>query len=47
MVKEFENFVFDEKQPLNQVLGPLKTEFGYHLIKIMDRQEDEMEKKLK
>jgi peptidyl-prolyl cis-trans isomerase C len=47
MVKEFEDFVFDENQPLNEVLGPLKTEFGYHLIKIVDRQEDETEKKMK
>jgi parvulin-like peptidyl-prolyl isomerase len=47
MVKEFEDFVFDENQPIGQVLGPLKTEFGYHLIKLIDRKDDEQTKKLK
>lgn len=34
MVKEFENATFKGKK--RDVLGPIKTEFGYHLIKIVD-----------
>ena len=30
MVKEFEKAAFDGEK--NQVIGPVKTEFGYHLI---------------
>lgn len=35
MVKAFENVVF--KKPLLTVHGPLKTRFGYHLIKVLYR----------
>ena len=34
MVKEFEDAVFNGE--LNKVLGPVKTQFGYHLIKVSD-----------
>ena len=36
MVKEFENAAFSGKK--GEVLGPIKTEFGWHLIKIIDAQ---------
>lgn len=35
MVKPFENVVF--RKPLNQVQGPLKTQFGWHLVLIYFR----------
>jgi peptidyl-prolyl cis-trans isomerase C len=35
MVPEFDQIVFSE--PLGEVLGPVKTDFGYHLIEILDR----------
>jgi peptidyl-prolyl cis-trans isomerase C len=34
MVKEFENACFNGKK--GQIVGPVKTQFGYHLIKIND-----------
>ena len=34
MVKEFENAAFSGKR--GQVIGPVKTQFGYHMIKIVD-----------
>lgn len=35
MVKEFDNVVFSAE--VNQVHGPVKTQFGYHLIEITSR----------
>jgi peptidyl-prolyl cis-trans isomerase C len=35
MVKEFDEVVFSAE--LNQVHGPVKTQFGYHLIEITSR----------
>jgi peptidyl-prolyl cis-trans isomerase C len=35
MVKEFDEIVFTEE--LNKVHGPVKTEFGYHLIQVIKR----------
>lgn len=35
MVKEFDEVVFSGD--LNRVLGPVKTQFGYHLIEITSR----------
>ncbi|WP_010324002.1 peptidylprolyl isomerase PpiC [Marinobacterium stanieri] len=35
MVKPFDDVVF--KRPLLQVHGPIKTKFGYHLIKTLYR----------
>jgi len=35
MVKEFDEVVFNEE--LNQVHGPVKTQFGYHLLEITER----------
>mmetsp|Transcript_34785 Transcript_34785/g.39619 ORF Transcript_34785/g.39619 Transcript_34785/m.39619 type:complete len:93 (+) Transcript_34785:2-280(+) len=35
MVKEFDTVVFNE--PLNTIHGPIKTQFGYHLIYIQSR----------
>ena len=40
MVKEFENAVFDGE--LNKVIGPVKTQFGYHLIWVDDKKEGEV-----
>ncbi len=35
MVKEFDDVVFSA--PLNEVQGPVKTQFGYHLLEVTDR----------
>jgi len=35
MVKEFDQVVFSA--PINEVQGPVKTQFGYHLIKVTSR----------
>lgn len=35
MVKEFDEIVF--KEELHKVHGPVKTEFGFHLIEILAR----------
>jgi peptidyl-prolyl cis-trans isomerase C len=37
MVPEFDEVVFSGE--VNQVHGPVKTQFGYHLIEITDRTE--------
>ena len=37
MVKEFDDVVFNEATPLRTVMGPVKTQFGYHLIYVQDR----------
>ncbi len=37
MVKEFDDVVFSKE--LNKVHGPVKTQFGYHLIEITERAE--------
>jgi len=36
MVKEFENAAFAGKK--GQIIGPVKTQFGYHIIRIDDIQ---------
>ena len=35
MVKEFEDVVFSA--PVNEVQGPVQTQFGYHLIEVTSR----------
>lgn len=35
MVKEFDEVVFNDE--INQVHGPVKTQFGYHLLEITER----------
>ena len=37
MVKEFDQVVFSA--PLNVVQGPVKTQFGYHLVEVTSRQD--------
>jgi peptidyl-prolyl cis-trans isomerase C len=37
MVKEFDQVVFSA--PLNEVQGPVKTQFGYHLLEVTERQD--------
>ena len=37
MVPEFDKIVFTAE--LNQVHGPVKTQFGYHLIEITEREQ--------
>jgi len=34
MVKEFENAAFSAKK--GEIVGPIRTEFGWHLIKVID-----------
>jgi len=38
MVQEFDEVVFTAE--LNQVQGPVKTQFGYHLVEVTARTED-------
>lgn len=35
MVKEFDTIVF--KEPIHKIHGPVKTDFGFHLIEITSR----------
>lgn len=35
MVKEFDRVVFTAE--LNRIVGPIKTEFGFHLIEVTNR----------
>lgn len=35
MVKEFDDVVFSGE--LNTVLGPVQTQFGYHLLEVIER----------
>ena len=35
MVKEFDEVVFSA--PLHEVQGPVKTQFGFHLLEVTDR----------
>ncbi len=37
MVKEFEDAAFEEE--IGKIVGPVKTQFGYHLIKVEGRKE--------
>lgn len=37
MVKEFDDVVFSA--PVNVVQGPVKTQFGYHLVEVTSRQD--------
>ena len=37
MVTEFDDTVFNEESELNVVYGPVKTQFGHHLIQIVER----------
>ena len=37
MVKEFDEVVFSA--PLNEVQGPVKTQFGYHLLVVTSRED--------
>ncbi len=40
MVKEFDQAVFAAKP--GQIIGPVKTQFGYHIIKVVDRISEEI-----
>ena len=35
MVREFDDVVFSAE--VNQVQGPVKTQFGYHLLEVLER----------
>ena len=35
MVREFEKAAFDGQK--GQIVGPVKTDFGYHLIKVLEQ----------
>lgn len=43
MAKEFNDAVFKNGK-VGQAIGPVKTQFGYHIIEIMSLQDDEDEK---
>jgi peptidyl-prolyl cis-trans isomerase C len=34
MVKEFEDACFNQNNKIGDILGPIKTEFGFHIIRI-------------
>lgn len=40
MVAEFDDVVFNSETPIGQLLGPIKTQFGYHLIVVQDKFEN-------
>ncbi len=40
MVKPFEDACY--KAPINQIVGPVKTQFGYHIIKVTGKSKKEM-----
>lgn len=35
MVKEFDNVIFAKDAQINRIQGPIKTQFGFHLIEIL------------
>lgn len=35
MVKEFDNVIFSKDSQINKIIGPIKTQFGFHLIEIL------------
>ena len=37
MVREFDEVCFDPEVPVGEVTGPVRTQFGYHLILVEDR----------
>ena len=39
MVKPFEDAVFDPKVKKGEIIGPVKSEFGYHIIRLTDVKE--------
>jgi peptidyl-prolyl cis-trans isomerase C len=40
MVKEFDAVCFDKETVVGKVYGPIKTQFGYHLIRLDEKPED-------
>lgn len=40
MVKEFEDAAFNN--PVGSIVGPIETQFGYHIIKVADKQSTEI-----
>ena len=47
MVPEFDSVCFDPSVEVGDVVGPVKTQFGYHLIKITGRPENSSDSKKK
>ena len=39
MVPEFDSCVFDETVALGSINGPIKTQFGHHLVQVVERSE--------
>ena len=35
MVKEFDNVIFTKDARINRIQGPIKTQFGFHLIEVL------------
>ena len=44
MVPEFDAVCFDPKSKTNEILGPIKSQFGFHLIKITQKPQDAKKK---
>ena len=42
MAKPFDDVVFNPDTPLKKVVGPVQTQFGFHLIRVTMRETDEM-----
>lgn len=40
MVKEFENAAFDN--PIGSIVGPVETQYGYHIVKVEDKNSTEI-----
>lgn len=34
MVKEFDKVIFSKDTQINKIIGPIKTQFGFHLIEV-------------
>eukprot|EP00555_Chaetoceros_dichaeta_P002289 CAMPEP_0198252980 /NCGR_PEP_ID=MMETSP1447-20131203/3452_1 /TAXON_ID=420782 /ORGANISM="Chaetoceros dichaeta, Strain CCMP1751" /LENGTH=142 /DNA_ID=CAMNT_0043938441 /DNA_START=148 /DNA_END=576 /DNA_ORIENTATION=+ len=40
MVQEFDDVCFNKSTPIGEIIGPIQSKFGYHLIVVADRFEN-------